>query len=75
MVLQIVTYSCTKDNGNTTVFIQDNLDRFYNDSPDRWLYQRDAINTHDVLMFNNNFDKEQFKENYCRHIDFIAHFE
>lgn len=75
MVLQIVTYSCTKDNGNTTVFIQDNLDRFYNDSPDRWLYQRDAIDTHEVLMFNNNFNKEQFKENYCRHIDFIAHFE
>lgn len=75
MVLQMVTYSITKDNGNINVFIQDNLDRFYNDSSDRWLYQRDAIDTHDVLMFNNNFNKEQFKENYCRHIDFIAHFE
>jgi hypothetical protein len=48
--------------------------RFYISSPDVWLFQHDAINTYDVLK-NRDFDKEQFKDSYCKHIDFISHFE
>lgn len=73
-VISAAAYSYLMQQGNDNRVIQDNVDRFYISSPDIWLFQHDAINTYDVLM-NGNWDREKFKENYCRHIDFISHFE
>lgn len=73
-VIPVAAYSYLMQQGNGYRIIQDNVDRFYISSPDVWLFQHDAINTYDVLK-NRDFDKEQFKESYCKHIDFISHFE
>lgn len=74
-VAPVVAYSYIKRNGDVQRVIQDNVDRFYKDNPETWLYQQGAINTYDVLTYKNNFDREKFKESYCKHIDFIAHFD
>jgi len=73
-VIPVAAYSYLMQQGNGYRIIQDNVDRFYISSPDVWLFQHDAINTYDVLK-NRDFDKEQFKDSYCKHIDFISHFE
>ena len=73
-VIPVATYSYLMQQGNDNRVILDNVDRFYISSPDVWLFQHDAINTYDVLK-NRDFDKEQFKESYCKHIDFISNFE
>ena len=74
-VVPVPAYSYAMKNGDGNRIIQDNVDRFYKDNPETWLYQQGAINTYDVLTYKNDFDKEQFKEDYCKHIDFIAHFD
>lgn len=73
-VIPVAAYSYLMQQGNGYRIIQDNVDRFYISSPDVWLFQHDAINTYDVLN-NGDWDREKFKENYCKHIDFITHFE
>lgn len=55
--------------------IYDNVDRFYKANPEIWLYEQNAIKTSGALTYDKEFDREKFKKNYCKHIDFIAHFE
>lgn len=74
-VIPVSTYSYIVQYGSQQKVISDNIDRFYIENYEQWMYQHDAINTNNVLASDGIFDKEQFKENYCRHIDFISHFE
>ena len=74
-VLPLLFYSYVGKHSEQQRVISDNVDRFYIGSPENWLYQQNALNTQDVLFYDSDFDKEQFKENYCKHIDFISHFE
>lgn len=74
-VLPVMFYSYTRQGSSQQRVISDNVDRFYIGNPENWLYQQGALNTQDILTYNSKFDKEEFKENYCKHIDFISHFE
>ena len=75
-VIAVAAYSyyVNRQNGQEQRIIQDNVDRFYKENED-WIYQQGALNTRDITIYNSKFDKEKFKENYCKHIDFIAHFD
>lgn len=74
-VIPIISYSYRAQYGEPQKIISDNIDRFYIDEPETWLHQRDALSTQDTLTYDTEFDKEQFKENYCKYIDFIGNFE
>lgn len=74
-VIPVSTYSYAVQHGNQQKMVSDNVDRFYIENYEQWIYQHDAINTNNILPSDSIFDKEKFKESYCSHIDFISHFE
>lgn len=74
-VIPVISYSYKAQYGEPQKIITDNIDRFYVEDYEMWMYQQNALDTQDILTYDNRFDREVFKENYCRHIDFIAHFE
>lgn len=76
-VIDVAAYSYYVNRQTEQVqrIIQDNIDRFYKENPENWMYEQGAIKNRNILSYNSKFDKEKFKENYCKHIDFIAHFD
>ena len=76
-LIDVATYSCNISSQNRQLQqeIYDNVDRFYRDNPERWLYEQDAIETNGTLTYDKKFDREKFKKSYCKHIDFISRFE
>lgn len=69
-VIPVITYSYMELQGGQQKVISDNVDR-----SELWMCEQDAIDTRGVLTYDSDFDREQFKESYCKHIDFISHFE
>jgi len=76
-VIDVAAYSyyANRQTEQLQRIIQDNIDRFYKENPENWMYEQGAIKNRNILSYNSKFDKEKFKENYCKHIDFIAHFD
>ena len=78
-VLSLEEYSCLiyveRDQEMLQKVIYDNVDRFFVSNPEKWLYDTSAISTKGVLTTDCKFDVNKFKENYCKHIEFISHFE
>jgi len=76
-VLPIVRYSYIVDQSTEEPkrVIFDNVDRFFATDPELWIYESGAIDTKGVLKPRCGFDAQKFRENYCKHIEFISHFE
>lgn len=76
-VLPIAWYShiIDKNTEEAERIIFDNVDRFFIKDVELWTYESGAINTMGILKFRCGFDVQKFKEKYCKHIEFISHFE
>lgn len=63
----------SKEEAQRIIF--DNVDRFYVSNSEVWLSESGVVDTKKLIVYQGGFDAQKFRENYCKHIEFISHFE